>query len=485
MDLDKQLHSLIKLVSNVSDAYTASLFLVSPSGNELTLQNSHSLSKHLKRDVKIELGSSLIGWVAQHGKAVNASPFKHDPKTLQLYTKEENIKSFLAVPIKIGKETKGVLCVDSKKGFFFTKKMEKIIDEFAKHFSQVIQQHTELQVIREQANGYQHLYNLYKELNGFHNENIYDLLISISRQLFNFDCCLLSTLDDDKRNLTVRMIEGKTAPRTLQKKFPAQEGIASLILRTRKPLLLTDLKSRSTPFFIFTQEDPIEDVACFIGVPLLVNDQAVGFLSFTSKNPHGFGEQDFQLASVISFQASSAISVSRANEQIRHLDSVDSLTGLVTHSLLHTHLEQAFLDPEKHAPFSLLLMDMDGFHKLNLKYGYQIGDELLKKVANILTRLVRDNDIVARFGGEEFCILLKNSPSSRANSVANRIREVIQQTVFVIHGLEIKVTASIGIAGYLEPAISKEDLLHCAKAALAKAKSKRNTVCDYSSLVTS
>ncbi len=483
MDLDKELHSLIKLVSNVTDAYTACLFWLSPDENELTLRSFYTLSKHLKPEVKIEPGSGLIGWAARQGKSVNASPFKHDPKTLQLYTQEENIKSFLAVPVKMGKQTRGVLCVDSKRGFFFTPKMEKIMHEFANHFSQVIQRDSEHQITKEQANGYLHLYNLYQGLNGFHKENIFDLLISISRQLFDFNSCLLSTLDESRRKLTVRLIEGTEAsPRVLQRKFPAQEGIASLILRTKKPLLLTDLQSRTAPFFIFTQDDPFQGIACFMALPLLVNNQAIGFLSFASKKPRAFRECDLQLASVLSFQASSAISLARAHEQVRHKDKVDSLTGLATHSWLHCQLEQTFRQADKQTPFALLLLDIDSFKQVNKKYGYQVGDELLKKVAQILLHLVRDNDLVVRFAGEEFCILLKSSSRSRANSVAERIRRVIQQTVFVVQGREIKLTVSIGVAGYLEDALSKEELLSCVKSALAKAKEKRNCVCSFNKL---
>ncbi len=481
MDLDRELHNLIKLVSNVTDAYTAALFWLAPNGKKLTLRSVYSLSKHLQPKVTIELGSGIIGWVAREGK-VNASPFKHDPKTLQLYTKEENIKSFLAVPVKIGKETKGVLCVDSKKAFIFTSKMEKFLHEFAEHISHTIERDAKYRIIKEQADAYINLYRLYKELNGFHKENIFELLINISHQLFYFDTCILSTFDQDSRQLSVRMTEGNSPPRMLQRKFPAQEGIASLVLRTKKPLLLTGLKSRSTPFSVFSPDDPFQDVGCFMGLPLLTNDQTIGFLGFIAKEQNAFGERDLQLATILSFQASSAISLARAHEQVRHKDKVDSLTGLSTHSLMHCRLEQAFQDADKHAPFSLLLLDMDGFNQLNQKYGYHVGDEVLKKVANILLQLVRDEDLVTRFGGEEFCILLKNSRSSRADKVAERIRQVIQQTLFLVQGLEIKLTASIGVAGYLENAFSKDEILHCAKAALAKAKVTKNSVCNFNNV---
>ena len=483
MDLDKELHNLIKLVSNVTDAHTASLFWLSADEKELYLRSSHSLSKNLIHEVRIPVGSTLIGLVAQQGKSVNASPFKNDPKTLQLYSKEENIKSFLAVPVKISRHTRGVLCVDSKKSFFFTSKVEKILNGFAGYIAQVIQRDAEYQVIKDQANGYLQLYSLYKGLSGFHKENIFDLLISISRQLFGFDLCLLCTFDAGNRELTVRLLEGADASsRVMQRTFSAGEGIASLVLRTQKPLLLTDLDGRKTQFFIFAQDEPFKNISCFMGVPLLVNDEAIGFLGFTSREPRAFGERDLQLASVLSFQASSAISLSRAHEQIRRKDKIDSLTGLATHSLLHCELEQVIQQADKQAPFALLLLDLDGFKQVNKKYSYQVGDELLKKVAQILLRLIRDNDLVVRFAGEEFCILLKNSPRTRANHVAERIRKVIQQTVFVVQGREIKLTVSIGLASYLEDAISKEELLGCVKSALGAAKQKRNCVCSFKDL---
>ncbi|MBI5787930.1 MAG: diguanylate cyclase [Candidatus Schekmanbacteria bacterium] len=480
MDSDKQFHSLIKLVSNVMEAYTAALFWLDSDTNELTIRNVYTMSKTLCRDIRIEAGTGIIGWVLRNGKAINASPFKRDPKTLQLYTEEENIKSFLAVPVMVGKQAMGVLCVDSKKGFYFTTQMEKILHGFADYFSQLIQSDAELKIIKEQANSYVHLYNLYRELQGFHNDNIFDFLLNISRQLFKFDNCILSILDESQQKLKVKMVSSDGEIVIAEQNFPSQDGITGLILRTKKPLLLTDLQSRSTPFFIFEQNEPIKDIGSFMGVPLLVEDIVIGFLGFTSKGPKTFGERDLQVASVLSFQASSNISLAKAHERTRQMEKIDGLTGLVTHSFFHFYLEQAFKEADKHNPFSLLLLDMDVFHQLNQKYGYQIGDELLKKVSQILLQMVRDEDVVARFAGEEFCILLRNNRRSQALLIAERIRHTIQQTVFLIKGIEIKLTVSIGLASYLEDALSKDELLHCAKSALDTAQNKRNTVCNFS-----
>ena len=120
--------------------------------------------------------------------------------------------------------------------------------------------------------------------------------------------------------------------------------------------------------------------------------------------------------------------------------------------------------------FSLLMIDIDDFKKINDTYGHQTGDEALKFVAFKIMSSIRENDIAARYGGEEFTIILPETDSQNAFLVAERIREAIANEVLEIDANQIKITASIGIATFPDDANDWEDLIKKADERLYKAK---------------
>ena len=95
---------------------------------------------------------------------------------------------------------------------------------------------------------------------------------------------------------------------------------------------------------------------------------------------------------------------------------------------------------------SIIAIDIDRFKKINDTFGHNMGDEVLIKVANILRSSIRKSDIVARFGGEEFVILLINASLDEATSIAEKIRVTIEKTIIKVDNREIRITSSFGVA---------------------------------------
>lgn len=142
---------LARFGANLSDAYSCCIFLPNnlfnskSSSNQtgenpevrLQLVGSHSLSKNFEANVSIPLGSGFIGWVGRYGQPIHVSPFERDSRTLGIYSQDEKLKSFMAVPIRIPfkaagcEPTVGVLCCDSKKSFAFSKLQGKLLNELS------------------------------------------------------------------------------------------------------------------------------------------------------------------------------------------------------------------------------------------------------------------------------------------------------------------------------------------------------------------
>ena len=141
---------------------------------------------------------------------------------------------------------------------------------------------------------------------------------------------------------------------------------------------------------------------------------------------------------------------------------------MISASGTSTSLELAKRNEQK---LSIIAIDIDHFKKINDTYGHSVGDEVLITIANILKQNIRKSDIVSRFGGEEFVILLNNASLDDATSIAEKIRVTIENSSIDIEGTVIKVTSSFGVASYnkdrensIETVIKRaDDLLYIAK----------------------
>ncbi|MEC4676563.1 MAG: GGDEF domain-containing protein, partial [Nitrospirota bacterium] len=130
--------------------------------------------------------------------------------------------------------------------------------------------------------------------------------------------------------------------------------------------------------------------------------------------------------------------------------------------------------------FSLILFDIDNFKKINDTYGHLAGDEVLQGLANILKSISRETDIVVRYGGEEFIIILPNTDEEETILLAERIKDIVYKTTFMVYETTgVKVTLSGGIASYPQNASDAKNLLSAADTALysAKAAGKNQIFC--------
>ena len=117
----------------------------------------------------------------------------------------------------------------------------------------------------------------------------------------------------------------------------------------------------------------------------------------------------------------------------------------------------------------LLIVDIDHFKKINDTYGHQIGDKVLQNVSRIIKKLLREKDLVIRYGGEEFIIAINVSSDDLAIKIAERIRKTIESTPIIINDDKIRITVSIGVTK-IDPKKSFEDIFSVADQALYEAK---------------
>ncbi len=170
----------------------------------------------------------------------------------------------------------------------------------------------------------------------------------------------------------------------------------------------------------------------------------------------------------------SQAAVAIRNARLEDLSFKDALTDVYNRRYFMVRIEEEWKRHSRFAePVSLVLLDFDHFKQVNDRFGHRAGDEALREVARLLMKHSRNFTVVTRFGGDEFAVLLVNTPKAGALTYARRIREVIAQHAFA-HG---EVTVSLGVASLPEDAANSDDLVVAADRAMYEAKRRgRNRV---------
>jgi diguanylate cyclase (GGDEF)-like protein len=164
--------------------------------------------------------------------------------------------------------------------------------------------------------------------------------------------------------------------------------------------------------------------------------------------------------------------------QLRENAARDSLTGLYNHGRVDEFLAlEMRRNRRSNGIVSFAMIDIDHFKLVNDNYGHLAGDEVLKGLARILEANVREGDLVGRFGGEEFAVILAASPPEVTRAFCERLRQLVADTVFRFEDLEMRVTVSIGWASARPTLAEAVDIIQWADQALYQAKeSGRNAV---------
>ena len=255
-------------------------------------------------------------------------------------------------------------------------------------------------------------------------------------------------------------------------------------IESRDPQLVPREAARPTAL-----ADAFSIDAPLVLVPLVTEGRLLGLLTVEVKAPTGRAPRirgrDIRILATLATEASLALDNARLHAELRDLSVTDALTGIYNHRYFQQRLQEE-LDravrrggEEQPEAVSLILMDIDFFKKVNDRFGHPSGDELLRAFARLSNRVVRSTDVICRYGGEEFAIILPGTTLAQATQVAERLREAIARSNFT--GTDSRylgqVTASFGVASFAQGLPSRSDLIQRADQALYEAKeSGRNRV---------
>jgi diguanylate cyclase (GGDEF)-like protein len=229
--------------------------------------------------------------------------------------------------------------------------------------------------------------------------------------------------------------------------------------------------------------DAGSEIRSHVAFPLVASGETFGYISLYSLVDEAFQPADLSVFSLLTHQIAAAVRNAQLFQRVQEMAVTDFLTGLYNRRHLEQLLDREYSRAIRYGhPLSVIIMDVDHLKEVNDTLGHPAGDLVLQQVSSLLCQSVRQADVVTRYGGDEFALLLPETSLEQAMILAERLRVAVQQQVPVTlqHGLNL--TISLGLATLEENgACSKETLVRRADDALLYAKSRgRNRVCLYS-----
>jgi diguanylate cyclase (GGDEF)-like protein len=210
----------------------------------------------------------------------------------------------------------------------------------------------------------------------------------------------------------------------------------------------------------------------------------VGVLDVQSQKQHAFSENDVLVLKTLANQVAVAIENAQLYARAEKLAITDALTGLHNRRNFYGAVEREMARVDRYSKrvMSLIMVDIDCFKDYNDRYGHLAGDALLKRLAEIFLSETRKVDVISRYGGEEFTILLPETSRTRACKLAERIRSTVERSVFTDEkGRKAgRVTVSLGISCYPGDGKTTQDIIGAADRALYRAKARGKNCCCVS-----
>lgn len=386
------------------------------------------------------------------------------------------IRALLGVPLQVENHKLGAILVGFEQPHHFTRSERTVVQQAAGQIALILARLSALEEAEKRAQDSERLRKAGTALTTTLDvAEVAQLIIQHMASLVSFDSAIV-LLYTEKGIKPIAQRNIPAGDELLDMCFPFDDPLQLDMMANEHPLLLVD--AQTDPRFM--NWGGTYQVHSWMGLMLRSANQAVGSVNLGRFEVKPFQEDEVLLAQVYSNQAGTALQNAVLHERQQQLAITDPLTGLYNRRGF-MELAQHELERSRrfNRPLTVLMLDIDLFKDVNDRYGHPVGDEVLKELAQRFKLVLREVDLIGRYGGEEFCILLPESECIERCSAAERIIEVVRSTPFHAGGADIWITVSIGVSTLTSNLDSLEELIAQTDQAMYQAKRNGRDRVEY------
>ena len=400
----------------------------------------------------------------------------------QIYNKKENdyndwdelidkanwtgSESLMGFPIRYQNNVIGALVVYIEHFSNMNTQDQSIINSLVNILNQGIVDIEESEVaIRSQINS-NRIRDLFKD---FDPESDLDTFLksikNVCRAIFKYDKLTISFASDKIDQLKVMVVDGFDEDIDFGISYDCRNSILGLSFIDNKTIHYTDWRKEFPEMnrFDADSEDFIE-FSTILSSPLREDGRSIGNISFERMGQYSFSDKEIEMLNMLSENVSKILGWIDIHQELNRSASRDGLTGLLNHKTFLSRFEKEITRSSRFDhQLGLIFFDIDKFKLVNDNYGHLYGDYVLEEVSRIISKNVRSIDIVGRYGGEEFSVLLVNTDINDCIPLAEKIVKKIEKKTYLKDGIAVNLTISAGMAGFplhsdnIETLIAKAD----------------------------
>jgi diguanylate cyclase (GGDEF)-like protein len=466
-ELDEVLQRILAIARDYFHLQNVAILLLEKEAQQLCVRSQIGWDEG-KDKICLGHNEGLPGAAAFKKQPVYAPDVSKDPR---YFCSAKSTRSELAIPLMVKDEVVGVLDCQSERLDHFDRETIELLTMFSTQASIALQNARLYSLERERARQLEAINTIAQQsVAVMELEELLTQACGVIQKTFQVQHVSLFLREEN--DLVLRAHQG-----TLTLCVPAGERFAanrepwSSILAASGSIIERDLGSRPESFRLFTE------ATSRMSIPMISFGQRLGVLTLHSSQPGAFRGTELQSLEAVADICANSIQNAHYVERVKQLAYLDGLTGIFNRRFFEMRIMEEIERARRYGTgMAVIMADIDQFKKLNDEFGHLLGDEVLRQVSSLFHQNLRKIDVVCRYGGEEFALLLTQTSAQQAIAVGEKLRKMVEEWQFP--GVPRTVTISAGVASFPDHGTSRDELVRSADNALYAAKQLgRNRVC--------